>query len=179
MAQTKRSLAQIYTLLADNSTGAISETDLRDAIATIQMGMGEISITSSAETSIASSDTWYPAAGTWGLTSGAVDWDMNTNGQLRYTGTPDRMVHIAISFSVTSAGSNKTYSFGVAKNGSILTPSIQSRKIATGTDIGTGALHALTDMSTNDYLTIVVRGDTDTTNATLDLANLFATDMGK
>jgi hypothetical protein len=67
----------------------------------------------------------------------------------------------------------------MAKNGTVITPSIISRKISTGADVGTGALHALTSVETNDYLTIVMRGDTDTTNATLSTANVFAMDMAK
>ncbi len=179
MAQTKRSLSEIYALLANNSSGDISETDVRDAIATIQPDHGEICITSSATTTISDTVTWVMANGTYSLSAAAVimDWDMNSNGQLRYTGTPDRVVHIATSFSITSSGTNKTYSLAIAKNGTVITPSIITRKIGTGSDIGTGALHGLTTVSTNDYITLVVRGDTDSTNVTLNLANIFVMGM--
>ena len=178
MADTMRSLSELATLLADNSTGNISPQDLRDALlATVQPGHGEISITSSAETSIAAVDTWYPASGTYALSANAMNWDMNTNGQLRYTGAADRVVHIAASFSMTAAGNNKNLSLAVAKNGTVLTPSIVNRQISTGADEGTGAVHAFTSVSTNDYLTVVVRNNTDSVNATLTTVNLFAMDM--
>jgi hypothetical protein len=178
MADTMRSLATLATLLADNASGAISAQDLRDAVlATIQPGHGEISVTSSAETTISAVDTWYDAAGTFALSSNAMNWDMNTNGQLRYTGAAGRVAHIAASFSMTAAGNNKNMSLCVAKNGTAITPSIVNRLIGTGTDEGTGAMHAFIDMTTNDYLTVQIRNNTDNVNATLTTVNLFAMDM--
>lgn len=178
MADTMRSLSELATLLADNTTGAISPQDLRDAVLkTVQPGHGEIYITASAQTSVVSSGVWYPSAGTFDLSEPAMNWDMNTNGQLRYTGAAGRVAHIAMSFSMTAAANNKNISVAVAKNGTVLTPSIVNRQIGTGADEGTGAVHAFTTMSTNDYLTAVIRNNTDTTNATLTTVNLFAMDM--
>ena len=178
MAETMRSISELQTLLADNVSGDISPQDLRDAvIATVQPGHGEIYVSASAETAIVSSDVWYPASGTFTLSTPAMNWDMNTNGQLRYTGAADRVAHIALSFSMTAAANNKNMSVAVAKNGTVLTPSIVNRQIGTGSDEGTGAVHAFTTMSTNDYLTAVIRNNTDTTDATLTTVNLFAMDM--
>lgn len=178
MADTMRSLSTLATLLADNSAGNISPQDLRDAVlATVQPGHGEIYISSSAETSIAAADTWTDVSGTFTLSADNMNWDMNTNGQLRYTGAADRVAHIAMSFSMTAAGNNKNISLGVAKNGTIITPSIVNRQIGTGADEGTGAVHAFIAMSTNDYLTAEVRNNTDDVNVTLTTINLFAMDM--
>lgn len=178
MADTMRSLSELGTLLADNAAGNISPQDLRDAVlATVQPGHGEIYISSSAETSIAGVDTWTDVSGTFTLSANAMNWDMNTNGQLRYTGAADRVAHIAMSFSMTAAANNKNISLGVAKNGTIITPSIVNRQIGTGTDEGTGAVHAFINMSTNDYLTAEVRNNTDAVNVTLTTINLFAMDM--
>ena len=180
MADTMRSLATLATLLADNTSGAISAQDLRDAVlATVQPGHGEIYVSSSSATTISTADTWTEVSGTFTLSSPAMNWDMNTNGQLRYTGAADRVCHIAASFSMTAAGNNKNISLGVAKNGTVLTPSIVNRQIGTGADEGTGAMHAFTTMTTNDYLSVVVRNNTDTTNVTLTTVNLFSMDMAK
>ena len=177
MPDTQRSIAQVKALLADNLTQQISAQDVRDFLETIRAGHGEISVTASAETTIAAIDTWTDAAGTFALSGNAMNWDMNTNGQLRYIGASPRVAHIAISFSMTTAANNKNVSIGCAKNGTIITPSIVNRLVATGADEGTGAVHAFIDVTTNDYLTVQVRNNTDNVNMTLTTVNLFAMDM--
>lgn len=201
MPDTKRSLAEIYALFPDAPSGEISAADLRanvftladlyervadndlaaqslrDLIKTLQPDHGEISITSTAETTIPDTSTYVMAAGTYALSANAMDWDMDTNGQLRYTGTADRVVHIAASFSLTAAANNKTFEIGAAKNGTVIASSLVQRKIATGADVGSSAAHAFTTVSTNDYLTLVVRGLTDATNCTAQTVNLFAMGM--
>lgn len=178
MPDTMRSLTTLGTILADNISGDITPQDLRDALlATVQPGHAEISITSAEATTLPSPDEWYAASGIFALTSPAMNWDMQTNGQLRYTGAAMRVCHIAFSFSLTAAGNNKQYSFGVAKNGAVLVPSILSVFKGTGASLGSSAAHAYTTLMPNDYLSIVVRGDTDTTAPTLLYANLFVMDM--
>ena len=51
MVDTQRSLSAIQTLFADNTAGAISPQDLRDAVETLRMGHGEIYVSSTAATS--------------------------------------------------------------------------------------------------------------------------------
>ena len=177
MADTARTLAALQTLLADNATGDISAQDLRDMLVSLQNDHGEMSVTSAIETSIASADTFYPVLGTQALSSDAQNFTMPTNGRLTYTGNEVRTFHIAVSLSIVSAGNNKVYEFTVGKNGSALTAPTQARKIATGADVGSTALHAFTTMDTNDYLELMISNTTDTTNATLNYANLFAMGM--
>lgn len=176
MAETQRSISALLTLLADNTSAAISPEDVRDIVETLRAGHGEIYVSSSAATSFADATSFVEAAGTYTLSANAHDWDMNTNARLRYIGTADRAVHIAGSVSMTSSTNNQVVEIGVSKNGTVLTPSIQSRKIGTSTDVGALALHAFTTVTVNDYLSIMVK-DTSWTAAetvTLDLANLFA-----
>ena len=178
MAETMRSIATLQSLLADNTVGAISPQDIRDAIiATIQPGHGELSITSTAVTTVSDTTTWLNGAGTYALSGNAMNWDMNTNGQLRYTNAAARVVHIAASVSFTTGGSNEIVELAVGKNGSPITPSIVQRKVGSGSDVGAVALHAFTNVTTNDYLTIMVRNITNTSNITLETANLFGMDM--
>ena len=179
MTDTKRTLAEILTLLADNVTGNISEQDIRDAIVTIHGGHGELTITSAAETTIPDTVTWVMDAGVWAIDSDPHQWDMNTNGQLRYTGAPTRTVFVTGSMSMIAAASNKVYSIGVAKNGTIIDSSIMQRKIGTAADVGMGNVQAHVNVDTNDYLTLVVKGETDDTNITFTHGNLFASDVAQ
>ena len=177
MVDTKRTLTAIYALLADNTTGLISPQDIRDTVATLAPGHGELSITASAATTISTADTFTAVAGTYALSGNAMNWDMNTNGQLRYTGTPDRVVHIANSLSFTTAGNNKVMEIAVAKNGTPIASSTVSRKTGTSGDVGSTAVHAFTSVSTNDYLTVMISNTTDTVDSTVTYLNLFAMDM--
>lgn len=178
MVDTMRSLAALATLLADNSSHAISPQDVRDAIlATIQPGHGEISVTSSAATTLGDTSTWVQVAGTYALTSPAMNWAMTQSGQLYYTGAAPRVCHIASSVSMTSAGTNDILEWAIALDGTPLTPSIVQRAIATGTDVGSTALHAFTAISNGSYISVMTRNTSAAANTTATTLNLFAMDM--
>ena len=144
--------------------------------ADVALGHGEIYVTTPAATTISDTITYVQAAGTYALTTFSTDWDMNTNGQMRYIGTDNRDADVAITFSMTAAANNKVFSFGVAKNGTLITPSRIQRKQGTGADVGAAAVHGFVQVETNDYITLVVRGDTDTTDITFVTVDLFAQD---
>ena len=173
MADTKRSLAEILTLFADNTSGAISAQDLRDMVVTIEPDHGEIHVTSASATTVSDTTSYFDAAGTYSLDSGD-DWDMNTNGQLRYTGTPDRYAEITVSFSITAASNNQTLHFRIAKNGTSIAASDTQRKVGTGADVGSGGCHGSTTVSTNDYITLEVRNETSASDVTFETCELYA-----
>ena len=177
MADTQRLYSAILALLADNTTGAISPQDIRDATETLRNGHGELSITSSAATTIVTQNTWYNVAGTYALTADASNWDMNTNGQLRYIGAAERCIHCALTFSFTGQGNNDVYEWGMGKNGAIVTPSIVRHKLNVGTDTRGSAAHGFTTVGMNDYITIMVRNTTDADDPTMVTGNLFVMDM--
>ncbi len=177
MAQTQRSAADIFTLHADNTTGDVSNTDMRDTIESLRNGHGEIAVTSSAETSIGTQNVFVQCAGTYALQGNAHNWDMNTSGQLRYIGAADRVVHIAASWSATVDGNAKTLRVAVAKGGTPIAVSEVKRKIAAGSDVGSSAAHAFIDVSNGDFISLMVANATDTTNPTMLTLNLFCMDM--
>ena len=78
---------------------------------------------------------------------------------------------------MTAAGNNKVFELSIAKNGVSIAAGHIARKIATGADVGTGALHVFTKLDTGDYISLVVAGVTDTTNLTMTHGNLFAMGM--
>lgn len=146
-------------------------------VETMRPGHGEMSISSSAETSIGAQDTFVKAAGTTALSSFAHNWTMPANNRLTYGGTSPRVVHCAASLSMTTAGNNKLTRVAVAKNGTVLAASEVKRFVATGADIGSTALHAFFAVETDDYVEIHVANGTDDTNLTLVTMNAFVMDM--
>lgn len=177
MAENQKLLDAIMTQLPDNTTELISPQDLRDAVRSVMMGHGEIYISSSAATTISDTVSFFDAAGTYALSPDAYRFDMNTNGQLRYTGEVDSVVHIAASVSLTAAGTNKLVEMAIAKNGTTGASSIMSRQIGTGSDVGATALHWFTRMAPNDYLTFQFKNLSTATDITAESLNLFAMSM--
>ena len=177
MVETLRSLADLRVLLADNTTKQISARDLRDMMETIRAGHGEISVTSAAETSITTQNTFVDVAGTFTLSSNAHNFDMDSNGQLRYTGRAARVLHVAITCSFNAAGNNKIIRLDAGKNGTVIAESEAKRFMATGADLGSTAVHTMIDVVTDDYITLMVANGSDTSNFTMQTVALFAMGM--
>lgn len=181
MADTQRSVSDILALLADNTSGNISPQDIRDAFATWRMGMGQIYIPSGSGAAITISDTtnyFEATTPTWSLSSGGF-WfnESGGNGRLTYTGTADVMVHAAATISFTTASNLQVVHWRLGKNATPDPAAEAQRKVGTGTDVGSTAIHLVTSMSTGDYLSLWVRNATTATNATLVVANLQAVTM--
>ena len=174
---TKLSLAEIKRMFATGGIGSLSGADLSDIVATLLPDHAEITISSSAETTITDTTSYFQAAGTWALTADSAGWEMATNGQLRYTGAADRVVHATATASVVSASNNQTLYFGISKNGADITTADIHRKISTGADVGAIAMSAMTTVSTGDYLAIDVRNTTSTANMTFETGDLFVVGM--
>jgi hypothetical protein len=173
MADTRRTLAALLTLFANNTTGQIGAQDLRDFVVSSHPAHGEIDITVAAETTINTVNVWENSAGTFTLAEG-TDFDMNSNGQLRYTGPSTEQVDVNVHISMTAAANNKIWDVGVGLNGTIVPYSFSRHKVSTGADISSVASSVILTMVTNDYLTIMVRNTTDDTNATVELGGLDA-----
>ena len=173
MADTRRTLAAILTLFANNVSGDISPQDLRDFVVSSHPAHGEIDVSSAAETTINTINVWEDAAGTWVLADG-TEFDMNTNGQLRYTGAATETFEVAMHCSMTAAGNNKVWELGIGKNSTIIPYSFVRRKVATGADVGAAATSTIVSLDPNDYLTLMVRNTTDATNVTIELGGIDA-----
>lgn len=179
MAETQRSIATMQTLLADNTGNDISAQDVRDLMETLHPGHGTIYVTSDAATTPDNTSDYKDIAGTFTLEAHAYNWDMNTNGQLRYTGAADRIVTVAANMSMLSASNNQVVHFRVAKNGTSIASSEIQRKIGTGSDIGAASCHTDVEMSTNDYITLQVRNETSTGTVTVEHSTISTTDWLK
>lgn len=136
-------------------------------------------ISSSSATTISTVNTWTKVAGTTtAVNAFRFDDDSGTSNRARYLGTQTVDKQINVSLSATSANNNKVYEVAIYKyddsaaSGAIATQSIQSRKIATGADVGQFSITALIEMDTNDYVEVHIRNVTDTDNPTVEYMNL-------
>lgn len=175
MVDVARSAAQLKALYADNTIGAISPQDLRDFVESATPPYGSFSTNVAAATTL-TQNVYSKMAGTT-TAGGLLNFDMPVDGRLRYTGVPDRHMHIAVTTSFTCANNNKVIGLKIAKNGVVLDSTIARRKVSTGADIGSTALHGDVMMSTNDYLELFLTNETDSTNATIENIYFFAIGM--
>ena len=173
MVDTARSLAALQLLLADNTSEDISPQDVRDMLVSLVSAHGGLAITTPVQTSITNAN-WTPLAGTWDLNPLTDDHFVEAaNGQLQYSGTPPtRIATITATISPAAAVKDKEFEFAIAKNGTVLNDSIVGCWFTVLGKPRSVAVQALTNMSTNDYVALMVRGITDTTNITADYANL-------
>lgn len=182
MAETQRSIATVLTNLPDNAAGLISPEDVRDAVETLRPDHGQMYVSSASATSFSDSTSFVNAAGTYTLLAGvSTNWDMNTNGQLRYVGTADRIVHVVISVSMISSSANQVVEFAIGKNGTAEASTTQSRKISTGADVGALSIAGLISVTLNDYITIMVKDTSWTASETVtcNYGTVAALSLGK
>ncbi len=168
MANTERTIADLLALLADNTTGDISEQDLRDVVVSLADSYGGMRISSAVETSIALVSTPVKCLGTTTISSAARDMDMPANNRLRYIGAPTRYHEMTMALSVISASSNKVFGFYIAKNGTVDAASLITRKQGTSSDVGALSLTFHVGLATNDYVELFVENQTDATNITVN-----------
>ena len=164
MAETQRTIDGLFNastgILKDNSTGAISAQDLRDAVESVRPRYALMFVIISSATACTASGTYYPAAGTWGVSglSGAqYEFNESTNGVLTYTGAEDVIAIVNWTCSMTCTGTNDILSLRIGYNGGVLTSESVAtqvtRFVGTGTDVGAAACSGLFRLSTNDTLT--------------------------
>jgi hypothetical protein len=167
MADTQRILADVLTLLADNTAGAISPQDLRDVIISLTPAHGAAYVSSAAAQPTIVQNTWYEVAGTWTLSADNYRWTLPSGGRLQYDGAAVADATVIGNISFTSASNNITYEVGVGLDGTIITASIQRTKLGIGTDTQSVSCAAQLVMPTGThYLSLMIRNITDTTKPT-------------
>lgn len=173
MADTERTLTDLLTNLFQDgqSDNSITANDIRDLIVSLAPAYGSMYVSSAAETTISGVDTPTKAAGT--TTAGVKLRDFtHANNRLTYTGVPTRAFIISLSATITSASSNQSLAFHIAKTGSVAVASLQRRKIATGSDEGSVSVMVELELATNDYVEFFVENKTGSGNITVELMNL-------
>lgn len=123
-------------------------------------------ISTPAATTISTADTPVKVAGTHTLDM-SNNFDEPVDGRLRYTGEATKTFFVNAAISMTG-GNNNTYSFYIAKNGTVNPATQVQRKLSTGADVGALALFGCVSLATNDYIEIFVENNGDTTNMTAE-----------
>lgn len=178
MVDTPRTIAALQTLLPDNTTRAISPQDARDMLVSVQIKYGDMAVSTSAATSITNTTDFFDVAGTYTLGENE-QFDMNTNGQLRYTGTPSITVFFMATLSLTIAGNNQLIHTQVRLNEVNITGADADSFVGTGADVGVVSIVGITAMATNEHLEIAVRNETSTANVTGEEAHIIAIGVAK
>lgn len=179
MVDTQRTLADLLSRLPDNDTGQIDPQDIRDLVATLRSGSGEISLTAPGNVVVVNDNvTWLEIPGPWALSPDAFNWSMPGPARLRYNGTTPRMVHAAATVEIDLvAGANKTVEFAVGVNGAPWVPSISQQLVSAGLQHEATALHAAPMVVPGDFLSLLLRNIDSLDDISIDYANLFAMDM--
>lgn len=180
MADTRRSLSALQTVLADNTVGAISPQDVRDVLVSAAPPYGAMYISSSAATSLSADNTWTKVSGTTTSTN-LKEFTMPANNRLTYGGVAPVHCHVVASISMTAGANNQVFGFRIVKNGDeTLTDSVASelrRKVGTGTDVGSLAVHYDSAMTTGDYLELWVENETSAAEPTITQFYFFVMGM--
>lgn len=147
-----------------------------------RMGLGQIYVAAADAAAITVSDTgvYYEATEPVWSVYGDNEWfdESAGNGRLTYIASNDVMVHVACTISMTSgAQNNQVTHWRLGKNGTSDEMSEVQRKIGTGTDVGSTALHLVQMLSKGDYVSLFVRNATGTNDIVLECANLQAMTM--
>lgn len=176
MVDTRRTVTEILSLLADNSVAAISPQDLRDALVSWRSGHGQIYVPTAAAAAITISDNtnYFEATNpAWTLSSGAHLFDESAgNGRLTYTGAVPVMCHVACSISMSCGNNQQESRWRIGLSGVTDAASEVIRFISTGADIGSTAMHLVTQMTTGQYISLFARNATAANNLTLQAANI-------
>lgn len=183
MSQTERSNAAIVAMLADNSSGGISPTDLRDALASL-MGYGSLVLDASSDPATMSGvGMAYSLVDVYD-TIGAQSSDVNTLGTIatlsptwRFTFGSTGIYNVSFFASFSSSANNVLVTFRQHVSGS---PGIveADRFLATGSDTGVVAFGIPLPYSAGEYVDVRVKLDTGSANLTFLCAGFGAFRVG-
>lgn len=180
MVDTARSISDLQTLLADNTSGGISAQKVRDMLVSLKAAYGGMYFTTPAATTPAGASTPLKALGatTAGLLSG---FSMPTDNRLRYDGTPTRLVEVSCVGNVVAGVASKKISAHLyhydasATTGAVIPESeVELQLSGTETDEQVITVLAQVEMDTNDYIELWIENHTDTNTITIDRANIKA-----
>lgn len=184
MVDAIRTLDELKTILADNATRDISEQDMRDQTVSLAMQHGQLSVAGNAvATTIPDNTDFHEVDVTGAILSsvssilGTDDFDEPANGRLRYVGDETRMFHIVCTISFTAANNNQEIHMRLAKSGSVSAKAEIRRKVATGADVGSTAIHWLTTLETDEYISLFAKNITAANDITIVSFNLHAMGM--
>jgi len=180
-AITAVAVADMFAIVDADDATPTKKATFQQLINALGFAFGAMSITGTSATTVATQDTPVKMAGTTTLSTlvTAEEWSMPENNRLRYDGTPTCVTVLLCSYGVTSAGTNKTYNWYLARGtgagaATVVTETKVPRKIAVGGDVGCCPIFLLDDFATTDFVELWIEGtDVSTSNATLQAMNMI------
>jgi hypothetical protein len=177
MAENPRSLTELLTALADNTTGDITPEDIRDLVVSLYPSRGQLSLASggATATTFASSGTYVKVAGTTAIDDSvcSVCVTMPQNGVLKWEKAQNQVLLVNATLEILPAANNKRYSFTFAKNGTVVPELAFTGYYGNLHSNPEGVfLSGLIPVSENDEISVVVRNNTDTTAITASVFTL-------
>ncbi len=164
-------------LVTADSTGIVkSRTPDGEIIKLERFPMGEVSMNNnSTKTIISSANGWFKVEGattfnnqSYQFSNGGVD------NRLQYTGTSEKMFHIACTISVKAVANGSNLKAVLYKNGVALSTGMVQTKMFGNTDIISTAIHVMTNMQNGDYLELWITNTLGSDDFTVTEMNLFA-----
>ncbi len=185
MADAIRTKADALSRIPVGVSEGTSVQDLRDYMLSLSSMMGQISNQGNAvETVIADPSEWVEGNMNGSVLSevsqtlvGTDDFDMPATGQLRYLLATQRHFHCMATVSFLAASNNQEIHFRLAKSGTHSPQCEVRRKVGTGTDVGALAIHWITPLTQNQYLSLFVQNITSNANITIVSSNIQAMGM--
>ncbi|MAP55598.1 MAG: hypothetical protein CL605_11915 [Altibacter sp.] len=96
-----------------------------------------------------------------------------TSNRIVYDGSKTRKFNIQASFTVDAVGSNKFFTFYIAKNNVVLTPTAISTKVVGGGDVRALSFTGTTTLAPGDYIEVWAQNDSDTSGLIVPFLNLL------
>lgn len=176
MPDTKRSLAALKTLLADNVEGRISPQDIRDAIVSVRPNYGRVSQQDNGIATVIIDTTSFFKVNVPGTELHALvdDFDMPTAGRLRYIGEPDGMCLVLAKATADVTGANIELRFRLGKNDLPIGETEAQVMIGVGLSMPDVTMTMVVELGTNDYIEMYVRNLKNTNNVTITHFSLQA-----
>lgn len=133
---------------------------------------GNLYITSSAATAIATVNVPMKAAGTTTAYS-LVRFTAPVSNRLTYIGNKTRSFSVILTMAYVTEANNKTYTVSIYKNGVKVTSSQMSFYRGSSTQTEISGTNCVVSLSTNDYIEVWIENNTDNKNITFQSMNLI------
>lgn len=142
-----------------NSLGISTQTD--------DVAHGHMTLSGVVTTPIVSASTPMKLGGTTSASS-LFRMESPLSNRFVYKGLKSRTFTATASLSVTCSGTNKVFRFYFAKNGVVLSETMQQTKLVNGSDIQSVSLSGLVNLVPNDYVEIWVENVTSGNDITAE-----------
>lgn len=168
-AEQQRTIAGLLGVLLDNTRRLIRPVHFRDIVETLRVDYGQIYLTATATTTVASAGVYYKAAGTTALSAvpPARNFSMPASNRLQYNGATPRLAEVWAHFSVDTA-INQLLRFQFRQVTTLDTETLQQRYFEPVGDIGPFGMKAIMLLAPGDYVELWGSNQSSPNNFTVD-----------